>query len=105
MNYFDPIYRNIIPTSISAKSRALALRLRSPKSSAPQPNDTTTEERLIIATTAIIAEASPKACRYAISPAVSSIEIIGIAHDQWNGCSLRFGSHNTATITDISRNW
>ena len=57
------MYKKTIPTSISARSIALALRLRSPKSNAPQLNETNTDERRIIDTTAIIAALLLKAYR------------------------------------------
>ncbi len=59
--YRDPHQRKSIPTRISPRSSALARRLRSRKSRAPQRNETTTEPRRIIETTEIIASASLKA--------------------------------------------
>ena len=56
--YREPIQRKTIPTRINARSIALARRLRSRKSSAPNPNETTTEPRRIIETTEIIASES-----------------------------------------------
>ena len=50
-----------IPMIISPRSRALALRLRSPKSRAPERKVTTTEPRRIIETTAIMASGSSRA--------------------------------------------
>ena len=73
---------------IRAKSKALAFKLRSWKSSAPQVNETRTLERRIIDTTEIIASASESAKRYATSAADKKSEIRGIAHDQWNGSEL-----------------
>ena len=74
--------------NMSAKSKALAFKLRSWKSIAPQVNDTKTLERRIIETTEIIASASERAKRYATSAADKKSEIRGIAHDQWNGSAL-----------------
>ena len=52
--YTLPTANSTIPMSISARSKALARRLRSPKSSAPHVNVTITDERRIIDTIAII---------------------------------------------------
>ena len=76
------------PMKIRAKSKALAFKLRSWKSKAPQTNDTRTLERRIIETTEIIAPASESAKRYATSAADRKSEIKGIAQDQWNGSAL-----------------
>ena len=49
------------------------------KSKAPQQNDTTTEERLTIETTDIIASSLLSATKYAKTAAYNKIEIKGIA--------------------------
>ena len=52
--YMLPRARRTIPIIISIRSRSLVRRLRSPKSRAPQAKVTTTDERRIIDTMAII---------------------------------------------------
>ena len=52
------MYRNTIPSSTNARSKALAFRFFSWKNSAPNRKLTTTEPRLIIDTILIMADGS-----------------------------------------------
>ena len=90
---------------MKSRSMAFARRFFSRRSSAPQLNDTTTEPRRIIETTDIIDSLSDSEMKYARSAAESSIEIIGMAHDQRNEVDAGSVKRSAKTATLIMASW
>ena len=95
-----------MPTKISKRSRALALRLRSLKMMTPHANEIITELRRTRDTTEIIDEESFNDVRYAKSPMHMNMEIKGIAQFHRNGVVFaRVGYHMTAHMTVMMSIW